>query len=100
MKTSRGFAVVELRLRLPKLNTLNIDLFALDADTPSLVNVASKVYRRVALYEAGTYTATLTYNNGETTTAQWLVRDLETVSKAKNIILFIGVCILSVLFRR
>lgn len=49
----------------------------------------------MALYEAGTYTATLTYNNGETTTAQWLVRDLETVSKAKNIILFIGVCILS-----
>ncbi|KAL8754392.1 MAG: hypothetical protein Q9184_005129 [Pyrenodesmia sp. 2 TL-2023] len=67
-----------------------IDFFARDADTPSLVNVASKAYRRVALYEAGEYTATLTYGNGTKTTASWLVRDLATARKAKNIILFIG----------
>lgn len=66
------------------------DFFARDADTPSLVNVASKAYRRVALYEAGEYTATLTYGNGNKTTASWLVRDLATAQKAKNIILFIG----------
>ncbi|KAI4226160.1 MAG: hypothetical protein LQ349_006927, partial [Xanthoria aureola] len=66
------------------------DYFALDAKTPSLVNVASKIYRRVALYEPGDYTATLTYNNGSTTTASWLVRDLVQVKKTKNIVLFIG----------
>lgn len=42
------------------------------------------------MYEAGEYTATLTYNDGTKTTASWLVRDLETVRKAKNIVLFIG----------
>lgn len=36
------------------------------------------------------YTATLTYNNGTTTKATWLVRDLEKARKTKNIILFIG----------
>ena len=65
-------------------------MFARDALTPSLVNVTAKAYRKVALYEAGEYTATLTYNNGTTTTASWLVRDLATVRKTKNIILFIG----------
>jgi alkaline phosphatase len=54
------------------------------------VNVTAKAYRRVALYEAGEYTATLTYNNGTTTKANWLVRDLETVRKTKNVVLFIG----------
>ncbi|KAL8668810.1 MAG: hypothetical protein Q9168_006571 [Polycauliona sp. 1 TL-2023] len=69
------------------------DYFARDAHTPSLVNVASKIYRKVALYEPGDYTATLTYNNGSKTTASWLVRDLVQVQKTKNIVLFIGVCI-------
>ncbi|PPJ55189.1 hypothetical protein CBER1_05709 [Cercospora berteroae] len=66
------------------------DLFALDAETPSAVNVASKAWRRVALYEPGEYTAVLTYNNGTNTTANWLVRDIEQVRKTKNILLFIG----------
>lgn len=78
----------------PSLETWNFtwfqDFFARDAKKPSLVNVASKAYRRVALYQAGTYRATLTYNNGSKTTATWLVRDLETVRKTKNIVLFIG----------
>ncbi|KAL9012691.1 MAG: hypothetical protein Q9173_002557 [Seirophora scorigena] len=66
------------------------DRFAQDAKNASLVNVAAKAYRRVALYQAGEYTATLTYNNGQTTTASWLVRDLATARKTKNIVLFIG----------
>ena len=70
---------------------IGTDLFAQDAETPSLVNVASKIYRRVALYEPGQYTATLTYYNGTKTTASWLVRDLATMRKTKNIVLFIGV---------
>lgn len=52
--------------------------------------MTAKAYRRVALYEPGRYTATLTYNNGSITTASWLVRDLATVRRTKNIILFIG----------
>lgn len=70
--------------------TCPVDLFARDSKKPSLVNVAAKAYRRVALYEAGEYTATLTYNNGTKTSASWLVRDLATVRKTKNIVLFIG----------
>lgn len=66
------------------------DLFAQDAKTPSVVNVASKIYRRVALYEPGTYTVTLNYYSGKKTTAQWTVRPLATRKKAKNVILFIG----------
>lgn len=66
------------------------DLFAKDAKTPSVVNVASKAYRRVALYEPGTYTVTLKYYSGKTTTAQWTVRPLATKKKAKNVIFFIG----------
>jgi alkaline phosphatase len=54
------------------------------------VDVRAKAYRRVALYEPGEYTATLTYNNGSTTSAKWFVRDLAEERKAKNIILFIG----------
>ncbi|OCK92351.1 putative extracellular phytase [Cenococcum geophilum 1.58] len=78
----------------PKLEHWNFtwyeDLFAKDAGKPSVVNVTSKAYRRVALYEPGEYTATLTYNNGTKTNASWLVRDLSQVRKTKNIILFIG----------
>ncbi|OQN99937.1 hypothetical protein B0A48_14142 [Cryoendolithus antarcticus] len=65
------------------------DLFAQDAKTPSLVNVAAKAYRRVALYEPGSYEAVLTYN-GTNTTAVWDVRDLSEVRKTKNVLLFIG----------
>jgi len=66
------------------------DLFAEKAKTGSKVNVASKIYRRVALYEAGNYTATLTYYNGTKTVANWVVRPLQQQKKAKNVILFIG----------
>jgi hypothetical protein len=78
----------------PKLEKWNFtwyeDLFARDARKPSLVFVAAKAYRRIALYEPGEYTATLNYNNGSKTEATWLVRDLAEERKAKNIILFIG----------
>ena len=53
------------------------------------MNVASKAYRRVALYEPGEYEATLSYN-GSTTTAYWLVRDIAEVRRTKNVLLFIG----------
>ena len=66
------------------------DLFAEDSKNASFVNVASKIYRRVALYEPGEYVATLNYYNGTNTTANWLVRDLQETKKAKNVILFIG----------
>ena len=65
------------------------DLFAVQADSPNLVNVASKAYRRVALYEPGEYEAVLSYN-GTNTTAYWLVRDLSEVRRTKNVLLFIG----------
>ena len=77
----------------PELETWDFswyeDLFAEDADTPVIVNVASKAYRRVALYEPGEYEAVLNYN-GTSTTAYWLVRDLSEVRKTKNVLLFIG----------
>ncbi|CAI7645661.1 unnamed protein product [Penicillium glandicola] len=66
------------------------DRFAEDADTPSLVNVTSKIYRRIALYEPGEYEATLTYYGEQKTVANWLVRDLPTKRRAKNIVMFIG----------
>lgn len=66
------------------------DLYAEDAKQASVVNVASKIYRRLALYEPGKYTVTLNYYGGQTTTAEWVVRPLATQKKAKNIILFIG----------
>ncbi|KAL7797510.1 alkaline-phosphatase-like protein [Trichoderma ceciliae] len=66
------------------------DLFAQDANKPSVVNVAAKAYRKIALYEPGTYTVTLSYYNGEKTTAKWVVRDLHTKQRAKNVIFFIG----------
>ncbi|KAF2106469.1 alkaline-phosphatase-like protein [Lophiotrema nucula] len=82
------------KIQEPKLERWNFswyeDLFARDAKKPSIVNVTSKAYRRIALYESGEYTATLTYNNGNTTKATWLVRNLEEVRKTKNIVLFIG----------
>ncbi|KAK0286323.1 hypothetical protein LTR91_012462 [Friedmanniomyces endolithicus] len=77
----------------PKLESWNFtwyeDLFAKDANKPDLVNVASKAYRRVALYEPGEYEAVLSYN-GTNTTAYWLVRDIAEVRKTKNVLLFIG----------
>ncbi|CAK7231994.1 hypothetical protein SCUCBS95973_008110 [Sporothrix curviconia] len=66
------------------------DLFAKDAKNASLVNVASKIYRRVALYEPGKYNVTLTYYGNKTTTATWVVRPVADVKKAKNVIVFIG----------
>lgn len=66
------------------------DLFARDAGTPSVVNVASKIYRRVALYEPGEYAVTLKYYGSETTVASWTVRPLAVEKRAKNVILFIG----------
>lgn len=78
----------------PKLETWKFswyeDLFAKNADKKSIVNVASKVYRHIALYEPGEYKVTLTYYNGTTTEASWVVRDLAQEKKAKNVILFIG----------
>lgn len=78
--------------RSPPQNTnlTFVDLFARDAKKKTLVNVAAKAYRRVALYEPGQYTATLNYNNGSKTEATWTVRSLAEERKAKNIILFIG----------
>jgi hypothetical protein len=63
------------------------DLFARDAETPSLVNVAAKAYRRVYLPTPGIYKATLTYYGGEKTVATWEVKDLEQERKAKNVLL-------------
>jgi hypothetical protein len=67
------------------------DLFAQDAKQASVVNVASKIYRRVALYEPGNYVVTLSaYGGAKKTTAIWTVRPLAAQKKAKNVILFIG----------
>jgi hypothetical protein len=82
------------KLSEPELETWTFswfeDLFAQDAKTPSVVNVASKAYRRVALYEPGDYTVELKYYDGKTTTAKWTVRPLAMKKKAKNVIFFIG----------
>ncbi|KAI1173465.1 alkaline phosphatase H [Nemania sp. FL0916] len=82
------------RIKEPKLETWQFswyeDLFAEDADTPSVVNVASKAYRRLALYEPGTYVVELNYYGRQTTRAEWVVRPLATRKRAKNVILFIG----------
>lgn len=69
---------------------LRLDLFAKKDLKASIVRVTSKAYRRVALYEPGEYKATLTYYGGSKTVATWTVRDLATVRKAKNVVLFIG----------
>lgn len=64
----------------PQLETWNFtwyeDLFAQAAKTPSLVKVASKAYRKVALYDPGQYIATLTYQDGSITQANWTGRIL------------------------
>ena len=77
----------------PELETWSFeyyeDLFAQDDDLVTTVNVASKAYRRVALYEPGEYEVVLSYN-GTTTTAYWRVNELAEVRKAKNVLLFIG----------
>ena len=82
------------KLDEPKLKTWQFswfeDLFAEDAGTPSVVNVASKAYRKLALHEPGTYTVTLKYYDGEETTAEWTVRDIKSQRKAKNVVFFIG----------
>ena len=66
------------------------DLFAQEAKTPSVVNVASKAYRRAAIYEPGVYNVTLKYYKDKVTTATWTVRPLATKKRAKNVIFFIG----------
>lgn len=66
------------------------DLFAEDRKTPSLVNVASKAYRKLSLNEPGKYTVTLEYNGGQKTTAEWFVRPIVKERRAKNVIFFIG----------
>jgi hypothetical protein len=82
------------KIQEPMLETWNFtwyeDLFAKAAHTPSLVKVAAKIYRRVALYEPGNYIATLNYRNGSQTYANWTVRDVAPKRKAKNIVMFIG----------
>ncbi|CRG90977.1 hypothetical protein PISL3812_08025 [Talaromyces islandicus] len=78
----------------PKLERWNFnwyeDRFAEDAETPSVVNVTSKIYRRVALYEPGEYEATLSYYGNQKTVANWVVRRIPTKRRAKNVLLFIG----------
>lgn len=72
---------------------LGIDLYAKDAGKPSIVNVTAKAYRKLALYEPGTYEVTLSYKSKgktEKTIAEWIVRDIASARKAKNLILFIG----------
>ena len=82
------------KIAAPKIERWNFtwfeDLFAQDAKKPTIVNVAAKAYRRVALYQPGHYVVTLTYYDGSKTVAEWLVRPLAEVKKAKNVILFIG----------
>jgi len=82
------------------------DLFAKDAGTPVVVNVASKAYRALSLttvrisyilivslipsiLQPGEYQAVLKYNGGSETVAHWTVRK-PTSRKAKNVIFFIG----------
>lgn len=92
-KKSKDFASA-FGIKEPKLETWTFswfeDLYAEDAKTPSVVNVAAKAYRKLAITEPGTYTVTLKYYNGETTTAEWTVRELNTKRKAKNVIFFVG----------
>ncbi|KKF93609.1 hypothetical protein CFO_g4046 [Ceratocystis platani] len=56
----------------------------------SIVNVASKIYRRIHIKDPGEYEVTLAYYNGEATVANWVVRLISSDRKAKNVILFIG----------
>lgn len=69
----------------------NEDYFARDANNGTVVNVASKIWRHVALHQPGDYRAVLSYNNRTTqTVANWHVRPRASDKKAKNVILFIG----------
>lgn len=82
-------------LEEPELETWTFswfeDLFASDAGNRSVVNVASKAYRDLSLYEPGNYTVELSYYNGtKKTLAEWFVRPLAEEKQAKNVILFIG----------
>ncbi|KAF4338528.1 alkaline phosphatase [Fusarium beomiforme] len=86
---AKAFGISEPKLETWKFKWYE-DLFAEDEDKPSVVNVASKAYRKIALYEPGTYIVTLNYYNGEKTTAEWTVRELQPKRKAKNVIFFIG----------
>lgn len=86
---AKAFSIAEPELEKWKFDWYE-DLFAEDAKTPSVVNVAAKAYRSIALYEPGKYTVTLNYYNGSKTTAEWVVRDISKERKAKNVIFFIG----------
>jgi alkaline phosphatase len=89
VKAAKYFGVDEPKLEKWEFEWYE-DLFAEAADKASVVKVASKAYRKVQLQEAGEYVATLTYNGGSETVASWVVRDLDEVRKAKNVLLFIG----------
>ncbi|KAF8071924.1 alkaline-phosphatase-like protein [Lyophyllum atratum] len=66
------------------------DLFAKDAKTPTVVNVASKAYRGLKLTTPGTYQAKLSYFQGSQTVASWVVREPAKTRQAKNVLFFIG----------
>ncbi|KAK6542855.1 hypothetical protein TWF694_006794 [Orbilia ellipsospora] len=85
---AKWFAVTEPKLEKWTFSWYE-DYFARDAGTPSIVNVASKAFRKVFLDEAGEYKATLKYN-GKQTVATWRVRDLQEERKTRNILFFIG----------
>lgn len=66
-------------------------LYAQSEDSPTVIDVAAKAYRKVALYEPGNYIATLNYYGDRQTVANWTVREGSSERKAKNTIMFIGV---------
>ncbi|KAK7687957.1 hypothetical protein QCA50_009176 [Cerrena zonata] len=66
------------------------DLFAQDAGSASVVNVASKAFRGLSLREPGEYLAKLSYYGGMQTVAHWAVPKPVTKRTAKNVIFFIG----------
>lgn len=66
------------------------DLFARDGGNATLVNVLSKSYRHVTLYNPGDYVARLTYNGNMQTVAHWTVMPICEAPPAKNVILFVG----------
>ncbi|KEZ45565.1 Alkaline phosphatase [Scedosporium apiospermum] len=88
-KVTDFFGVEEPELETWKFSWYE-DLFAEDAKQKSLVNVASKIYRRIVLKEPGEYEVTLSYYGNKKTVANWVVRPISHKKKAKNIIFFIG----------
>ncbi|GAA5900401.1 alkaline phosphatase [Sporobolomyces salmoneus] len=66
------------------------DLFYSANKTATFVNVVSKDWRHVALYEPGDYYVKLKYNSGSETKAQWTVLPVAEKRKAKNVIMFIA----------